>query len=106
MSGATPPQAEDPKVRRTWIVGGGISLGLGVLLAGLIGAGGASGRAGLVGFLLGAAVGTSIGALYGFGSAALDAVRGRVYTNARIVAAGVLFGLSLLLTVMVAGMGG
>lgn len=103
---APEPDHDDRRVRRTWWIAGGGSLGVGLALALLVGALGGEPRAGMAVLLLVSALSCGVGALYGIGTAVADDLRGRPTSRRRPIAAGVLFLLAAVLMAMVAGVGG
>lgn len=100
------PDHDDRRVRRTWWIAGGGSLGLGLPLALAVGALGGEARAAMAVLLLIGALSCGVGALYAIGSAVVDDLRGRPSSRRRPIAAGILFVLAAVLMAMVAGIGG
>lgn len=93
------------RTRRAWRIAGGGGV-LGVLLALLVGALGATGEDGLRVALLVTSLGTAVGGLYATVTLLIDDLRKRPVGRGRVVAAGVLFFMTALLMAMVAGTGG
>lgn len=103
----TPRDApRDPRTRTVWKLTGLVAIVFGVGLAALLGASGRSGRTGAAGFLLGVAFACVVASLYGTVTAVVDLARGHHVGASRAVSVGVLFVLVVLLTAMVAGIGG
>ncbi|MDX1619830.1 MAG: hypothetical protein R3320_02490 [Nitriliruptorales bacterium] len=93
------------RTRRAWWIAG-IGVALGLVLALVLGALGASGTDGLRVALLVSALATAVAGLYATVTLLVDDLRGRTIGKGRPITAGVLFLATALLMAMVAGSGG
>lgn len=93
------------RTRLAWTIAA-VGSALGLVIAVVTGAFGASGRAGLATFLLVSAAAAALGALYATVTLLIDDLRGRRVTRRRPIAAFALFAAAAMLMAMVVGVGG